>query len=82
MSNILDKSGQLFNTIMRRYGLKNDAALCGKLGVTPPAISKIRNGRNNVSAELILIIHEKLKMPVADIRVLLAMPATMEKEAA
>ena len=82
MSYPYDRSGQLFNDIIERYNLKNDAGLCKKLGISAPVISKIRNGKNGVSAEMILLIHEKLRITVADIRALVAMPITLEAEAA
>jgi plasmid maintenance system antidote protein VapI len=62
---------KLLDTIKERYSIKNDAELSRTLDVPPPTISKIRSGRVNVSADIILRIHEVLGMPVADIRSLL-----------
>lgn len=62
---------KLLDTIKERYSIKNDAELSRTLDVPPPTISKIRSGRVNVSADIILRIHECLGMPVADIRSLL-----------
>ena len=62
---------KLLDTIKERYSIKNDAELSLTLDVPPPTISKIRSGRVNVSADIILRIHEVLGMPVADIRSLL-----------
>jgi plasmid maintenance system antidote protein VapI len=62
---------KLLDTIKERYSIKNDAELSRTLDVPPPTISKIRSGRVNVSADIILRIHEVLGMPVADIRALL-----------
>jgi plasmid maintenance system antidote protein VapI len=42
---------------MRESDLESDAALARALGVPPPTISKIRNGKSNLSAEIILKIH-------------------------
>ena len=62
---------KLLDTVKERYSIKNDAELSRTLDVPPPTISKIRSGRVNVSADIILRIHECLGMPVADIRSLL-----------
>jgi transcriptional regulator with XRE-family HTH domain len=70
-----DNSGQLFDEIMRRNQLKNDAALCRFIGLKPSHVSKIRHGALPVSAETILLVHEKLGMPVAHIRALLPQKA-------
>lgn len=62
---------KLLDEIKKRYEIKTDAELSRVLKVPPPTISKIRSYRVNVSAEIILRIHETLDMPVADIRKLL-----------
>jgi plasmid maintenance system antidote protein VapI len=62
---------QLLDEVKQRYSIKNDAQLSRTLDVQPPTISKIRSGKINVSADMILRIHECLGMPVADIRALL-----------
>jgi plasmid maintenance system antidote protein VapI len=62
---------KLLDEVKQRYSIKNDAELSRTLDVPPPTISKIRSGRVNVSADMILRIHECLGMPVADIRALL-----------
>jgi plasmid maintenance system antidote protein VapI len=59
---------KLLDEVKERYSIKNDAQLCRTLDVPAPTISKIRNGKINVSADMILKIHECLGMPVADIR--------------
>jgi plasmid maintenance system antidote protein VapI len=62
---------QLLDKVKELYSIKNDAQLSRTLDVPPPTISKIRAGKVNVSADMILRIHETLGMPVADIRALL-----------
>ena len=62
---------KLLDAVKERYSIKNDAQLSRTLDVPPPTISKIRSGRVNVSADMILRIHETFGMPVADIRALL-----------
>lgn len=60
----------LLDYLLVKHDLKNDFALCKLLKITPPMVSKIRHGRN-VSDGLILAIHERLGMPVAEIRALI-----------
>lgn len=58
----------LLDTIRAEHQLKNDFALVQFLGVTPPALSKVRHGVNLVSAELMIAIHEKTGMSIARIK--------------
>jgi len=62
---------KLLDTIKERYSIKSDAELSRKLDAPPPTISKIRSGRVNVSADMILRIHETFGMTVKEIRKLL-----------
>jgi len=62
---------KLLDEVKKRYEVKNDAELSRKLDVPPPTISKIRSGRVNVSADMILRIHETFGMTVKEIRELL-----------
>lgn len=61
----------LLDFLKKEYELKSDRALCDALGVTPPVISRIRNGKSNVSAEMIIIIHKKTGMSIEDIEQLI-----------
>jgi hypothetical protein len=64
----------LFDHIMEKHGLKNDARLYELLDkkISKPDISRYRHGKKKMSSSHILVIHEKLGMPVADIRSYLA----------
>ena len=42
---LADNPEHLFDGVMRKLSLKNDAALSRALGVAPPVISKIRRGK-------------------------------------
>jgi plasmid maintenance system antidote protein VapI len=61
----------ILDVLKEKYDLKNDAAIAKALDIAPPIVSRIRNGKSNVSAEIILKIHETFGMPVADIKALL-----------
>ena len=58
----------LVDYLLKKLDLKNDRQLAEYFDVLPPVISKIRNRRMSVSANMILLIHEKLDIPVAEIR--------------
>jgi hypothetical protein len=66
-----DNSGQLFDHLIKSRKLKNDAALGRMLNLKPAVISKIRHGRLNVSAQIVIDIHLATDMPVRDIMALL-----------
>jgi plasmid maintenance system antidote protein VapI len=57
----------LLDFLKKEYKLKNDAALAVALGIKPPTVSKIRADRQNISAEMKIIIHKKTGMSIADI---------------
>ena len=66
----------LFDHIMEKHGLKNDARLYELLDkkISKPDISRYRHGKKKMSSTHILAIHETLGMPVADIRSYLEHP--------
>lgn len=66
-----DSSGKAFDHIKAVKELKNDARLANFLGFGPPVISKIRQGRIDVSAEVLLRMHERTGIPVAELRALM-----------
>ena len=43
-STTLRNCNNVFDTVIKRFELKNDAALARQLGVAPPVISKCRKG--------------------------------------
>jgi plasmid maintenance system antidote protein VapI len=58
----------LFDVIIARFQLKNDADLAHKLRVAPPVVSKIRHERLAIGPTLILRMHEIFGLPVEEIR--------------
>jgi transcriptional regulator with XRE-family HTH domain len=51
--------------------LRTDAELSYFLGVSACTISKIRSGKNKISAAVILRIHEAFGLPVSELRAML-----------
>lgn len=66
-----DNSGTLFDVMLHRLSLKNDAALARLLEVAPPVISKIRHGVLPFGATLIIAVHEVTEWPIKDIKAML-----------
>lgn len=58
----------LFDEVLRRYKLKNDAELARKIGVNQPQICRMRAGTDGLSAGVVLALYEHLGMPVKQIR--------------
>lgn len=49
-----DTSGNLFNKMAKVFRLKNDAAVAKFLDLAPPVVSKIRNGKLEVGATVVI----------------------------
>ncbi len=62
----------LLDCVMARGPVKNDAALSRMLGVAPPVISKLRHGRLELGATLVINIHETTGMSIREIKALVA----------
>ena len=59
---------RLLDTLIEKLHLKNDAELCRVLEVQPPIISKIRHGKLNVGATILLRMHEKSNIPIRELK--------------
>jgi len=62
---------RLLNTIIRRFGLRNDSDLARFLEAQPSHISKLRNRRLRVSPELMIRIHELTGIGIREMRSLM-----------
>lgn len=56
------------NRLLGRLQLKNDAALARTLEVTPAVVSRIRNKKVPISANLLLMIHEVSEIAIPELR--------------
>jgi plasmid maintenance system antidote protein VapI len=65
------RSNDLLDAVLRKTGLKNDAALARALEVAPPVISKIRHGRLPVGASLVVRVCELTEMGLHEIKAIL-----------
>lgn len=59
-----DKSGSLFNDIMTRYKLRNDAALAEHLQINKAYLSQIRNGKREIGDTVLVRICEKTGLSI------------------
>jgi hypothetical protein len=67
-----DNSGLCFDRIIEINKLKNDAALARFLEIKPPVISKTRHGNLPFGPLMILNVHDKTGLSIAEIRRLIA----------
>lgn len=58
----------ILDELQKRFDIKNDRQLSIKIGVAPPVLSRIRNGKAKVSAEMIIAVHEVFGIPIAEIK--------------
>ena len=75
MRNVPIPKNYLLDTLIEKQSLKNTRALAEFLGVTEGALSKVRYGINKPSADLILLVYDKVGMSIEDIRALIAQGA-------
>lgn len=64
----------LLDQLLERLACKNDAALCRVMDIAPPVISKMRHGRNTVTASFLIAAHDATGMSISDLRTLLYTP--------
>lgn len=62
---------RLFDALIDKMQLKNDAQLCRVLNVAPPLISKIRHRRLPVGGSLLIRMHEVSGLSIAELRQLM-----------
>jgi hypothetical protein len=62
----------LLDAVSIHLGLKHDAALARALEVLPSCISKIRNRRSSVTADLLIRMHEETDLPIKTLKSILA----------
>jgi transcriptional regulator with XRE-family HTH domain len=62
----------LFDFLRTEYNIPSDRQLCAALGLKPPMLSKIRHGVIGVSGDIMILIHEKTGMSIADIKELIS----------
>lgn len=59
---------RLFDALIDKLQLKNDAQLCRELNVAPPLVSKIRHRRLPVGGSLLIRMHEVSGLSIAELR--------------
>lgn len=59
---------KLLDHLKEKFNVKNDRQLAIEIGISHPTISRIRCGHKKASAELIIAVHEKYGIPIAEIK--------------
>ena len=62
----------LFDFLKTEYNIPSDRQLCDALGIAAPVLSKIRHGVIGISGDIMILIHEKTGMTIADIKELIS----------
>lgn len=62
-----DTSGELLNKMAKEFRLKNDAAVAKFLDLAPPVVSKIRNGKLEVGATVVIRVMRATKWDLDEI---------------
>jgi transcriptional regulator with XRE-family HTH domain len=59
---------KLLDHLKEKFNVKNDRQLAIEMGISHPTISRIRRGHKKASAEVIIAVHEKYGIPIAEIK--------------
>lgn len=62
---------KLLDVLLDRFKLKNDAALARALQLPPTVVSKLRSKSSNLSAAVLLRLHDATGLSINDIRSLM-----------
>lgn len=68
----------LLDALREKFKIKTDAALARELEFTPGEISKLRSGRREVGARLLLSVYEHLGVEPKDARLMAEQSASQQ----
>lgn len=63
----MSQGSKLIAGLISFHNLKNDAQLAFKLGVAPPVISKVRNGKLTIGDSLLIKIQRTFNMTLPEV---------------
>ena len=66
--------GELLDEVIHRFKLRNDAKLAKIIGISSPAISRMRNKKLVIGGDTIIRIYDKTGMDIDEIRMLAGIP--------
>lgn len=83
MTSATRNANELFNQIIREFGLKSDSALSRALEVSPSVISKIRTGSAPFTDNMLIVVHDATGMSIKELKTILreglpALPPTLQ----
>lgn len=61
-------ASNLLDVLIDKMNLPNDAALGRRMGMSAPAISKLRNGKMEVGATFLINAHEETGLTIAELK--------------
>ncbi len=61
----------LVDQLINRLGVRTCSGLARRLAVSPSMISKVRNARSPVTAELLLLMHDASGIPIRELRLMM-----------
>jgi transcriptional regulator with XRE-family HTH domain len=65
---ITPSASRLLDLALSTLGLKTDRALAARCHITPPAISKMRNGSLSIGASMLLRLHDETGISMDKLR--------------
>lgn len=58
----------LLNDVRNHLGVSSDAALCARLDLAPPVMSKIRHKKLTIGPTLLIRLHEETNWSIKDLK--------------
>lgn len=70
-------AADLLDLVIDQLDLKNDAGLARELSMSPPAISRMRQGKLPVGASTLVRMHEATNLSIGQLREAMGLPPRM-----
>ncbi len=74
------KPGALFDDVMNMKGLRNDTQLANALGLGAPTICKMRKKHTQITADLLIRMHDVTGRTLDDLRTVAGIPIGIQKK--
>jgi transcriptional regulator with XRE-family HTH domain len=73
---------RLLDVVAEKLGLRYDVQLCRLANINQPYVSRVRNRRQVISAEMLVALHEATDMPIRELLKLAGLPSRFGWETA
>lgn len=64
-------ANRLLDALTKQFQIKNDAALCAALDISAASISKVRHGKLNLTAAILIRMHDAFDLSITELRALM-----------